>query len=363
MEFLESKMSIICFLFPGPGNVPCGGLKVIGEYANRLAQDGNQVHIAYAGSLFWRKKSLYFKLTNVVRYVQRIFRGYSCRSWFPLDPRVKEHYVFSLNYHHVPQANIYIASNPYTAMYLKNYPIADSRKFYFIQGYENWGDVTDEKLKETYHYPFQKIVISNWLKRIMDEEQVACTVVPNGFDFNYFQLNIPIEKKDKYKIAMIYSSIPLKGCKYGLKALDIVKKKYPQLKVVMFGSSGVPETWRDWYEFYLYPNKEIHNRILNESSIFLATSLQEGWGLSIGEAMICGQAVVCTDNSGYKEMAIDGHNAMVCPIKDSKGLAEKICLMLEDDNLRIRLAKQGHVDIQKFNLNNSYKKFKSVLGV
>lgn len=356
-------MFTICFLFPGPSDTPCGGLKVIGEYANRLAQDGNQVHIAYAGSLFWTKKSLYFKLTSIVRYIQRIFQGFSCRNWFLLDQRVKEHYVFSLNHRHVPQADIYIASNPHTAIYLKDYPIPDNRKFYFIQGYENWGGITDKKLRETYHYPLQKIVISTWLKRIMDEEKVKCIIVPNGFDFNYFHKNISIEKKDKYKVAMIYSPIACKGCQYGLKALEIVKKRFPELKAFFLGSSGYPETLQEWHEFYPSPDKKTHNRILNESAIFLATSLQEGWGLPVGEAMICGQAVVCTDNPGYREMAVDYVNALICPPNDAIAMAEAICLLIENDELRIQIAQKGHQDIQKFNLDISYLKFKHALGV
>lgn len=356
-------MSIICFLFPGPGNVPCGGLKVIGEYANRLAQDGNQVHIAYAGSLFWRKKNLYFKLTNVVRYAQRIFWGYSCRSWFPLDSRVKEHYVFSLNYHHVPQADIYIASNPYTAMYLKNYPIADSRKFYFIQAYENWGDVTDEKLRETYHYPFQKIVISNWLKRIMDEEQVACTVVPNGFDFNYFHQNIPMEKKERFRVAMLYHKMERKGCKYGLDALNIVKKRYPQLKVSLFGIPARPADLPDWYEYYQSPDRETHNRIYNESAIYLGCSSVEGWGLTVGEAMICGCAIVCTDNPGYLEMVKDGETALVSPVRDAKGLADHIERLFQNDVLRQQIASNGQQSIQKFSWDSSYFNLKRILDL
>ncbi len=30
--------------------------------------------------------------------------------------------------------------------------------------------------------------------------------------------------------------------------------------------------------------------------------------------MICGAAVVCTDNRGYREMAIDGRTALVAPV-------------------------------------------------
>lgn len=47
---------------------------------------------------------------------------------------------------------------------------------------------------------------------------------------------------------------------------------------------------------YKNPTPEQHLKINNESAIYLGCSKLEGWGLTVGEAMMCGQAVVCTDN-------------------------------------------------------------------
>lgn len=349
----------ITFIFPHPVDGPTGGYKVAYEYANRLVADGYRVNIVYSGSLFWKKKSLYFKLTNCVRYIQQLFKGYSCRGWFALDKRVKEHFTLSLNYRHVPKSDIYICTSPYTAMYVKDYPTEN--KFYFIQDYENWGAVTDEMLRETYHYPLKKIVISDWLAEIMKEEGCDYTIIKNGFDFNYFKKDIDIAEKERYTIAMMYRIAPQKGCKYGFEALNIVKQKYPQLKVNIFGICSKPANLPDWYTYYKSPNKDTHNRIYNESSIYLGCSSVEGWGLPIGEAMICGAAVVCTDNHGYREMAIDGENALISPIKDAEGLANNIIKLFEDETLRQKIATNGNKFIQQFNWDNSYKKLKQTL--
>lgn len=42
----------IVILFPHPTAGPTGGYKVVYEYANRLANDGYDVHIVYSGSIF-----------------------------------------------------------------------------------------------------------------------------------------------------------------------------------------------------------------------------------------------------------------------------------------------------------------------
>lgn len=354
-------MSRISFIFPHQADEPAGGYKIIYEYANRLVADGHKVNIIYSGSLFWSKKSLYHKLTNCVRYVQRLIKGYSCRRWFALDKRVKEHFTLSLNYRHVPKSDIYICTSPYTAMYVKDYPT--DNKYYFIQGYENWGGITDEILRTTYRYPLHKIVISNWLKEIINKEEEYCDVVTNGFDFNYFKLKTPIEEKDKYKVTMVYSPIEIKGCKYGFEALNKVKEVFPQLTVTMYGSASKPLNLPAWYTYHIKPDKELHNKIYNDAAIFLAPSLQEGWGLTIGEAMICGQAVVCTNNQGYKEIATNSVNALICNTKNSDALAECVIKLISDDELRFRIAKKGNRDIEKFDIQISYLKLKEALGL
>jgi len=355
-------MSVITFIFPGHAKNPCGGNKVVNEHANRLAADRHEVHIVYAGSLFWAKKSLYFKLTNCYRYMERLIKGYSCRGWFNLDKRVKEHLTLSLNYRHVPKSDIYICTSPYTSMYVKDYPT--NNKYYFIQGYENWGNVTDEILRSTYHYPLKKITISTWLQRVIkEEEHEPCALVPNGFDMTYFQQTIPFDKKDKYRITMVYHTMELKDCSCGFEALKIVKERHPQLRVNIFGTPERPADLPEWYDYYQRPDHETHNRIYNEAAIFIGTSKVEGWGLPIGEAMICGAAIACTDNPGYLEMAKDGKTALVSPIHDSTALATNIIRLIEDDNLRLRIAKAGHEFIQQFTWEESYKRMKSALNL
>ena len=351
----------ISFIFPHPVDGPTGGYKVAYEYANRLVADGHKVNIVYSGSLFWRKKSLFHKLTNCVRYVQRLWKGYSCRSWFPLDERVKERFTLSINYRHVPKSDIYICTSPLTAMYVKDYPT--DRKFYLIQDYENWGGLSDKDLRATYHYPLKKIVISDWLANVMQEEGCDCTVVKNGFDFEYFKLYNNVESRNKYNIGMMYRPAAVKGFKYGFEALNIVKKEYPQIRVNLFGIEERPGILPDWCIYHRSPNKETHNRIYNEASIYIGCSNVEGWGLPIGEAMICGAAVVCTNNHGYLEMAKDGETALVSPIEDAAALAQNIIRLIEDDALRCRIAKNGNEFIKQFNWDIAYKKLLQTLEI
>ena len=353
-------MKRVVFLFPHPTAGPTGGYKVVYEYANRLVTDGYDIHIVYSGSIYWNRKSLFHKMTCCIRYIQKQLQGYSCRSWFTLDERIDEHFTFSLNQRHVPKADIYVATSPYTAYYLNEYDHS-SKKFYFIQGYENWGEGLKAILYDTYHYPFQKVVIARWLKEMLKKQfQEESIWIPNGFDFSKFRKTIAVEKKNPFMVSMLYHQMELKDCAIGFRAFEIVKERFGNLRVSLFGVPERPKDLPDWYDYYKRPSDELHNRLNNEAAIFIGTSKTEGWGLTVGEAMMCGQAVCCTDNAGYQEMAIDGETALVSPVGDSETMANNIIRLIEDEELRYRIANNGYQFIQRFTWEESYHKLKTL---
>ena len=345
---------------------PVGGFKVALEYANRLAADGYEVHVVYADAtkygdamplaVRWKLllKHCLFKWGILHR---------SIRIWFPLDERVMEHNVYKLNWKYMPKTDLYVCTAVDTAPYLKDYPIEAERKFYFIQDYEKWGR-SDEDVRRTYHYPMSKIVISNWLSDILtNEEHEHCSLVPNGFDTNEYCITVAIEDKDKYTVSMLNHYDKRKGCSTSFAALAIVKQKYPQLQVNIFGTPSRPDHLPDWYHYYQSPSKEEHLRINNESVIYVAASIDEGWGLTVGEAMLCGQAVACTDSRGFREMATDGSTALLSPVNDAGALANNIIRLIENDELRYRIARNGMELIRQLSIENSYRLFKRALGL
>lgn len=354
----------IIFLLPSGGGRPIGGFKVVYEYANRLAGDGYDVGIVYPAYCFKYKQNSIIGILRLFKALIRflvfmVSKKYSCPGWFKLDKRVKEYWVWSLNESFVPKSDSYVATAVHTAVYLNGYKrISADSKFYLIQHFENWGGATNNDIIESYHYPMHKIVIANWLKNIVNSVGENCCLIPNGFDFTYFQKSIDVHLRDKFTICMLYHLLDWKGCSDGFKALDIVKEGYPNLKVNIFGVPSRPKDLPDWYEYYQQPDRETHNRIYNESAIFIGTSWSEGWGLTVGEAMICGCAVACTDNLGYLEMATDGETALVSPVHDPESLALNIIRLIEDDDLRYYIAEEGNRNIQQFNWESAYDKFK-----
>ena len=355
----------IVFLLPSPAQGPTGGYKVVMEHASRMVAAGHKVTVCYAGSIFYRQKPLKFKMSGIVRYLQNYMRGFSYGKWMNINPRIKERLVFSLNYCHVPhKADRYIATSPYTAWYLDRYPVDAECKYYFIQGKEDWGPGLRAILDDTYHMALNKLVIASWLRDMLrfqyaEDSQLVC----NGFDFDFFQLSKPIEQRTTPIVSMLWHNMPLKDCGLGLEALKKVKKEIPELQVKMFGVPDRPEFMPEWVEYTRCPSREKHNEIYNSSKVFVATSRTEGWGLTVGEAMICGAAVACTDCGGFKEMATDGVTALVSPVGDADALASNVIRLLEDDVLRVSIAKNAHENIQKFTWDNSCKAMSAALSL
>ena len=355
---MSSNKPSVLFLMPTFGSQPIGGYKIIFEYANRLASDGYRVSIAYAGIILknFLRKSFKEKI-KTVKLLIRGFHGKTARIWFPLNNSIVELFPLTLNYSQELKADIYIATACLTAKYAASYP--QGKKYYFIQGYETW-DMSEKELDQTYSLPLKKIVVSNWLHDLLTSRGYDSTIIKNGFDFNEFHLTVPIEEKMPRSISVMYHQAPVKGFQTALKALDMVRARY-DISVTAFGMK-LEEPLPTWIKFVETPSPEEHLRINNQSSIYLTASFSEGWGLTIGEAMMCGQAVVCTATKGFLEMAVNQRNALISPIGDHEALAQSLIALIEDDELRQRIARQGLEDIKRFNLEESYYQFKKMIA-
>jgi len=351
-------MKRIVFLFPLGKNIPTGGLKVVYDYINKLVTDGHHVTIVYAAYFKSTDQTIRRRIKAVAKYVYaKLFFRNKGYTWYDNKPQIEEIFVWKIQYNVLPKADIYVATAVCTAPYVSELPVDKNKKFYFIQDYESFVVPDDKFIRWTYRLPLQKIVISKWLQEIVSKEGEESIVIPNGFDASKYKLTFPIEKKDKYLISMLYHINERKDIGVGIAAVILAKKQIPQLKLVMFGAYAKPENLPSWISYYRTPSPEKHLEINNKAAIYVGCSKIEGWGLTVGEAMLCGQAVACTDIDGYKEMATDGLNALMSPVGDAEALAVNIVRLVNDDELRYRLAKKGLETIKAFDLEKSSKMF------
>ena len=363
-----SEKKTIVWLLPEIDTIPIGGYKVVYEYANRFAADGYDVFIVYPLCMQLAKKKLNVDLYAILMQIKiaivhccrRILKRYSFPKWFALDRRVKCEHAFrfcnskTLKIHGAK----FVATAIETSFELAGIRQIETKdKFYFIQDFESWNGNTTEDVYVSYRFPLKKIVISAWLQEEVQKVGEDCVLIPNGFDFDYFKLSNSIEKRSPYEIAMLYHKADRKRCVDSINALKIVKQKIPQLHVTMFGTPDKPDL-PEWFSYYQSPDKETHNKIYNTASVFVAASESEGFGLTVGEAMICGCAVACTDNGGFSMMVSNDRTGLLSPVYDCQRLAENIIKLIENNDLRIELAKSGNEFIQQFTWERTYEKFR-----
>ena len=128
-----------------------------------------------------------------------------------------------------------------------------------------------------------------------------------------------------------------------------------------FGAQEQKEPLPIWIDFVHRPDKIRHRQIYNRAAIFASASEQEGRGLTPCEAMQCGAAVAFTDIGGHRSFAQNGETALMSPPRNPQALADNICRLINDDELRFRIAKTGHKQIQQFTWDRAVNSFLSVI--
>lgn len=350
-------MMKICFCLWGINLKPIGGCKIVYEYANRLSEIGHDVTIAFNCNQTIKR----YKLPKFIRKMLSNYFVKEYPKWFSLNKDVKKICVDNIDNETIPDSDIVIATAITTAQDVYKLDKNKGQKLYFIQDFENWV-VSDEEVINTYKLNMKNIVISKWLKEIVDQYSVFPSVyIPNGIDLDVFGIDIPIHERNHYSIAMLYHKSEHKGSKYGLEVIYRLKEIYPDLEARIFGVPERPKNLPDWINYTKNATQAQLRKIYNNSAIFLCTSVIEGFGLTGAESMACGCALVSTAYKGVFEYAEDGKNALISPIKDVDSLVDNIVKLFSDNDLRIKIATQGVKDINKLSWEESVEKFNKVL--
>jgi glycosyltransferase involved in cell wall biosynthesis len=87
--------------------------------------------------------------------------------------------------------------------------------------------------------------------------------------------------------------------------------------------------------------------LFSQADIFVGAERRAGWANTAAEALACALPVVCTP-SGSRDFAIPDETALVVPFSHPFLLARQIRRLIEDPELRERLAAAGHRKIGEF---------------
>jgi glycosyltransferase involved in cell wall biosynthesis len=99
-------------------------------------------------------------------------------------------------------------------------------------------------------------------------------------------------------------------------------------------------------QFLGYQNQEQIAAHLRDSHLFVMSSFAEGVPVVLMEAMAAGVPVIATHIAGIPELIDDGRTGFLTPPGDAETLAERIVQVLEDGELRARLAGAGREKVE-----------------
>jgi glycosyltransferase involved in cell wall biosynthesis len=262
----------------------------------------------------------------------------------------------------VPDGDVVFATAYQTAFSVNRYSERKGSKFYLIQSYESWSG-PEERVRASWSLPLHKVVISRWLLNtaVSFGEAGRTDYIPIGLDFSHFKITTPIDQRQVPRVCMLAHPNEIKGTNDGLTALEIVRSEMPELQAVLFGTHPRSSWLPDWIEYEQLPSLERLLTIYNSCQAFLHPSWQEGWGLPAAEAMACGCALVSTANYGVMEFAADGETALFAPVKAPAELAKQLLLVLHDEELRHRIARNGSERIQYFTWDRAVESLEKLL--
>ncbi|HYB70150.1 MAG TPA: glycosyltransferase family 4 protein [Candidatus Bathyarchaeia archaeon] len=302
-----------------------GGVRAILTHADRLAQRGHEVtlQVPAKGALaaWWRNR-----LPGHV-------------DWMP-GLRARVHWVPEWSAARVPAGDVVVATSWQSVEAVAAAPVRCGRKFYFIQHYESLYHGEAARVDATYRVPLRKIVISTWLADVMAERfDTPAAVIVTPVDPAQFH---PVESDDdgKLRVLMLFHEYPWKGVADGLEAFARVRSRHPNLLLVGFGLKAPPRKL-PFAEFHQSLPQARLAWLYSRCPVYLCPSWDEGLGMPAMEAMACGSALCTYDNGGCRDYAIDGRTAVVAPRRDLDALAWGLSRLVEDAELRRRVARQG----------------------
>ena len=80
--------------------------------------------------------------------------------------------------------------------------------------------------------------------------------------------------------------------------------------------------------------------------LFVMSSITEGLGTSLLDAMACARPIVATGAGGIPEIVEDGVNGLLVPARDHHALADAIVRALKDAELRQRMGDAGFARVK-----------------
>jgi L-malate glycosyltransferase len=155
-------------------------------------------------------------------------------------------------------------------------------------------------------------------------------------------------------VGNVAALVPHKGQRHLIEAAHLVVQQVPDARFVILGEGELRE----------HLEKQVHEHHLEKHvllpgfrtdvlgcikgfDLFAMSSITEGLGTSLLDAMACARPIVATRAGGIPEIVEDEVNGLLVPIRDHRALAAAIVRMLKDPALRRRMGDAGFARVNE----------------
>jgi glycosyltransferase involved in cell wall biosynthesis len=149
-------------------------------------------------------------------------------------------------------------------------------------------------------------------------------------------------------VGNVAALVPHKGQRHLIEAARLVLPQVPDARFVIAGEGELrPALERQIKDHHLEKHVLLAGfrpdvlSLHKAFDIFVMSSVTEGLGTSLLDAMAAGKPVVATTAGGIPEVVVDGETGFLVPSRDHDAMAAAIVKLLKDDALRNRMGEAG----------------------
>lgn len=196
------------------------------------------------------------------------------------------------------------------------------------------------------------------------------SVIHNAVDSNIFRPYPEIKNLPQRLITTASADVPLKGLDFSLYALADLSKEFQDIELLVIGTlrkGGHTDrlikklNLNERVTFKTGVTKDEIAQEYAKSSVAIVSSLYEGFGYPVAEAMSCSIPLIATDVASIPE--ITDNFAILIPPKDSDAIRDSVRKILLEPDLYNKVAAKGRLHIKnKFNWQTIGKQYEELMN-
>ena len=201
--------------------------------------------------------------------------------------------------------------------------------------------IVDRELQEYEEYDLifvpSNFAYQSFVKKGFPEQKLRKVIY--GVDLTMFR---PVAKADNvFRVIYVGAMSLQKGIQYLLEA--ICSLDFPGFELWLIGAyseevRSILSKYEGKYRHLgIIPRKDLF-KYYSQGSVFVLSSIQDGFGLVQAQAMACGVPVIATDHTGATDLFSDGVEGFVVPIRNPDAIREKVLFLYENPKIRNQMA-------------------------